>query len=101
MEVRTVEPTGDVNRDAVLSGVAWASNALTFGFPTSAAQFTGYSSGQEPFDNFGVLNPLQQSVARSILASLSSFTNLVFGELTGGAEGSAVLRFGRTDDNAT
>ncbi|HEY6816026.1 MAG TPA: M10 family metallopeptidase C-terminal domain-containing protein [Croceibacterium sp.] len=102
MDVEAAPPSGDAEIDS-LAESRWVGTALTFGFPTSAGQFTGYSAGAEPFLGFEPLNAVQQAAVRTILASLSGFTNLTFTESTGSTAGSAVLRFGMTteDENTT
>jgi serralysin len=97
MDTIDVASSGDANIDSLTEGPKWASTAITFSFPTSAAQFTGYSSGSEPFNNFGAFNNQQQAAVRWALGQISSFTNLTFTESTGTAASSAVLRFGMSD----
>jgi Ca2+-binding RTX toxin-like protein len=96
MNVRDAPVSGRIYTDSLVEGPIWAGSSLTFSFPTSAAQFTGYVGG-EPFNNFEALNAVQQAAARAILDSVSAFTNLVFTESSGGNAASAVLRFGMTD----
>lgn len=95
MEAQEAPTSGDPYIDS-LAERRWVGTALTFSFPTSAAQFTGYSDG-EPFDNFEALNAVQQGAVRTILTQIASFTNLTFSEAPANAVSTAVLRFGMTD----
>jgi serralysin len=97
MDVIDAPTSGRIYTDSLVKGPKWAGLSLTFSFPTSAAQFTGYTDG-EPFNGFEALNGVQQAAVRAILASISGFTNLVFTESVGDSASSAVLRFGMTDD---
>jgi serralysin len=97
MEVTGVEPSGDVYVDAVIAGIKWSGTALTYSFPSSASQFTGYAADGEPSDNFEAFNATQIASVKSAYAQIASFTNLTFGEVTGASAGTAVLRFGMSD----
>ena len=100
MSVTQATLSGRTYTDGLLSGPKWSGTSLTFSFPTAGNQFTGYSGG-EPVTNFAALGPQQQDAVRSVLDQVSSFTNLSFSEIVGGGAGSAVLRFGLTDDTET
>ncbi len=64
----------------LLSGVKWATNSLTYSFPTSGSDYDYYEGG----DAFGELSPAAKSAVRSILASYSSVANVTFTEVSGG-----------------
>jgi len=98
MQTTSVPVSGRIYTDSLIAGPKWASNSLSFSFPTASTQFTGYPAGNEPSIGFEALNPIQQAAVRAIFASISSFTNLTFTESTGTNAASAVLRFGMTDD---
>ena len=69
--VSSVQPTGDAYIDGVLSGLKWASNSLTFSFPTDSTYYgTGYGGG-EPSNNFEAFTVQQQDAARAILQMYS------------------------------
>lgn len=84
--------SGDQDVDALLASLRW-SGSLTYSFPTAGSQYTGYGSGQEPFDDFGALNGAQKAVVRQILTSYSAVANIDLTEVSGGA---GDLRFGMT-----
>jgi serralysin len=96
MDVVAAPTSGDPETDALVEGPIWSSTSLSFSFPTLASQFTGYAGG-EPAVNFEALNPTQQAAVRAIFASISSFANLTFSEVTGASASTAVLRFGMSD----
>ena len=98
MQTTNVPQTGRVYTDALIAGPKWASNTITYSFPTVATQFTGYTAGTEPFVGFEAFSALQQAAVRSILASISAFANITFSELSGAQASTAVIRFGMTDD---
>lgn len=92
--VAGVTKTGVNQIDSLLSGYKWETNNVTFSFPTSSLQYTGYTgyySQRETSNNFQSLNSMQQNAARSALAQWASVCNLNFMETTGG---SGSIRFG-------
>src|SRR5687768_485149 len=96
MEVREAALSDSPFTNALVPGPVWAGLSLTFSFPTSSGEMTGYSGG-EPSSNFEGLNAAQQAAVRAAFAQISSFTNLAFVERTGVNVSSATLRFGMTD----
>ena len=98
--IRDPGSSGEPVIDALFEGPAWLDNALTFSFPTSA-QFTGYGSGEELANNFQAFSSTQQATVRTVLAQIASFTSLTFSEVTGANAGTAVLRFGMSDEPDT
>jgi serralysin len=97
MNTIDVTPSGDLYVDSLTEGPKWAATSLTFSFPTSAAQFTGYGAGDEPSNNFEAFNPQQQAAVRWALGQIADFTGLTFTESSGADAASAVLRFGMSD----
>jgi serralysin len=85
--------SGDQSIDGLLAELRWAGGALTYSFPTSGSQYTGYGPGGEPYDRFGALNATQRSAVHTILDDYSAVANLNF-SLTSGGTGD--LRFGMT-----
>ena len=97
MDVVDVTSTGDSDLDALIEGPKWNSLTLTFSFPSLGAEYTGYDSTGEPFDNFAPFNLTQQAAVESALTAISGFTNLTFAQSTGSDAATAVLRFGMSD----
>jgi serralysin len=97
----TVQPTGDLYIDGVLSGVKWATNSLTYSFPTSSDFYgTSYGSG-EPTNNFKAFNDVQETAVRSILEMYSSEANLTFTEVTETSTQHGDLRYAESDSPST
>jgi hypothetical protein len=67
MDIKVPPSSGRPATDALVGDTAWISNALSFSFPT-AAQYTGYLAGEEPFDNFEAFNATQQAAVVAIPA---------------------------------
>ena len=94
-------PTRDVYLDSILGGSKWASQTLTFSFPTNPAFYgKGYGSG-EPSANFEPFNPVQQTATRSTLKMYSSVANLKFTEVTETPNQHATLRLAESDKPKT
>ncbi|WP_088347611.1 MULTISPECIES: M10 family metallopeptidase [Rhodomicrobium] len=94
-------PTGNPYIDGVMSGVKWASTALTYSFPASAGAYGANYGDGEPQDAFGVLNTAQKTATRDVLANIASSVNLTFTELTGSAAPGATLRYASSDAPGT
>lgn len=84
--------------DALLASYRWATDSLTFSFPTRPTQYSGYEAGSEPDSNFEALNAAQRAAARHALGGYAAVANLDFTEVAGGA---GDLRFGMTDASET
>lgn len=80
--------------DALLGGVKWGSNTLTYSFPTAANQ---YEYGGEAGSGFQTLNASQQAAAKAVFAEVSSYTNLVFQEITETTATHANIRLAQSD----
>src|SRR5689334_2345621 len=94
-------PTGDPYLDSVLSGVKWATNWLTYSFPSNAAFYgSSYGAGQ-PYNGFQAFNATQQAAVRDILQGYSSVANLHFTEITETSTQHADLRLGETNSTGT
>lgn len=95
--VARVSATDNPYLNGVLSGVKWATTALTFSFPTSSSQYgTGYAlSGYT--NNFAPVTAAQQTAIRNVLKAYSAISNLTFTEITETATVHADLRYARTD----
>jgi VCBS repeat-containing protein len=95
----TYQPTGNTYTDGVLSGIKWATNFLTYSFPTNSA-FYEYAGG-EPSNNFKAFNSAQQAATRSIFQMYASVVNLTFTELTETSTQHADLRLAESDAPGT
>lgn len=99
--VSTYSPTGDLYVDAVLSGVKWGTNSLTFSFPTDPSYYgASYGSG-EPSNNFEAFTSVQQVAVRSILTMDAAVANLTFTEVTETPSQHGDLRFAESDAPGT
>ena len=97
MVVKYVPRTKDGDLNSLLSEWAWADGTLTFGFPTIAAAFADYESGEEQSQGFAAFNIAQQAAVRDVLGQIAEFTLLDFTESTGSSAANAILRFARSD----
>ena len=89
----TVIASGNQDTDGVLSGIRWASGALTYSFPSSASFYgSNYSPDDEP-GTFSALNATQQSAARAILAMYAAVANLTFAPVVESATNHGTIRF--------
>ena len=97
----TVIASGNQDTDGLLSGIRWASGALTYSFPSSASFYgSSYSPDDEP-GTFSALNAAQQSAARAILAMYAAVANLTFAPVVESATNHGTLRFGMSSAPAT
>lgn len=97
----SVQPTGDLYIDGILSGIKWATNYLTYSFPTSSDLYgTNYGSG-EPTNNFKAFTDVQETAVRSILTMYSSVANLTFTEVTETSTQHGDLRYAESDSPGT
>lgn len=94
----TTTLTGIAAVDALFQGRQWDVGALTFSFPTSVSQYTGYGqSGYPSISGFSAFSSVYANAARQVLGatgeygSVASLINLTFSETSGG---SGDLRFG-------
>ena len=85
--------------DSLISGAAWLSDAITYSFPDSSADYPpGFGDPQNPeVPSFAPFTALQQGVVQSLLQHISTLTELTFQQFTGAADRDAQLRFAMTD----
>ena len=81
-----VSLSGDAKVNGLMSGIEWASGALSFSFRTSAP-VGEYATG------FAALNSTQQTAARQALDLWASVSGLTFTEVADTGSG-GVIRFG-------
>ncbi|HEY0043279.1 MAG TPA: M10 family metallopeptidase C-terminal domain-containing protein [Allosphingosinicella sp.] len=97
----SVQTSSDSELNALLYPVKWGVSAFTFGFPSAAESYDGYSPGDEPFNAFEALNALQRTAARSAFGAFSAVANLTFTELSDAAAGTADFRLASSDAPST
>ncbi|MBB3997892.1 M10 family metallopeptidase C-terminal domain-containing protein [Aureimonas pseudogalii] len=91
--IRTVSSSGNASIDGLLSGEAWTSGQLTYGFPSSAAAYgAGYGAG-EAASGFQPLSALAQASVSRILASYAEVARLTFTQAFGDAAAGATLLY--------
>jgi serralysin len=95
-ETSTLSPSGSAYVNAILSDVKWATNMLTYSFPTSASQY-GAFYGEEPTNGFGAFNADQKAAARAALKLYASVGNLAFREITETGSQHADLRYAESN----
>src|SRR5579871_4180224 len=99
--VSSVSPTGNPYIDGVLVGTKWATNTLTYSFPSSPADYgAGYGSG-EPGKAFKPFTAAQQAAVQHILAMDSAVANLTFTKVTETTTTHAVIRYAESNAPST
>ncbi len=83
--------SGNANIDGILWGVKWDGNAITYGFPTQANQYGGYSE----IDGFQAFNAAQKAAVAAIIGELNGIVTLAVTPADNGAN--ANLRFAEAD----
>lgn len=80
----------DIN--GLLSGNAWSTQTITYGFPTSGASYGFYFGDTAPTNGFQALTAGQQDAARYAFGLIAEYSQLTFTELTGSNAASATIR---------
>ena len=93
--------TGNAYTDGILGSYKWATNSLTYSFPTDASYYGSAYGAAENTTNFGVLSAIQQATARTVLKAFSSVANLSFTQIDETATQHADLRFALSDRPGT
>jgi serralysin len=100
-DVISVGATGNQDIDGLLGGLRWATNTLSYSFPTSASFYdAGYGSG-EPLNNFAAFNSAQQAAARLAFQNYSAVANLSFIEIAETSSQHGDLRLAESDTVST
>lgn len=99
-ETSTLSLSSSVHVNALLSDVKWATNGLTYSFPTSASQY-GAFYGQEPANGFGTFNTDHKAAARAVLKLYTSVSNLTFQAITETGSHHADLRYALSNEPYT
>ena len=89
----TVSPTGNSYINGVLAGVRWASDTLTFSFPSSRGLYGKRYGAGEPHAQFGHFNNAQENATRAILDLYASVADINFVEVNETQNQHATLRF--------
>ncbi len=93
--------TGDPYIDALFSGTKWATNSLTFSFPSSASLYgSTYGSG-ETTSNFKALTATQQAQIHNVLQNYSAVANISFTEVAETSSSHGDIRYAESDKPAT
>jgi len=93
--------TGNAYVDGVLGDYKWATNNVTYSFPTSGSIY-GHSYGSgENITNFQSLGSVQQTTARNALKAYASIANLTFKETSETATQHADVRLAMSDATPT
>jgi serralysin len=95
-ETSTLSLSSSVYINAILSDVKWATNTLTYSFPTSASHY-GAFYGEEPSNGFGTFNADQKAAARAALKLYASVANLAFQEIAETSSQHADLRYAESN----
>ncbi len=85
----------DQGVDALLSGHVWATSALTYSFPDSAADYS-YRGELSVQDTFSEATAALADAARQAFASYASVSGLTFTELVGDADRNADIAVARS-----
>ncbi len=99
--IATYGLTGNAYIDGVLGGYKWATNSITYSFPSSGAYYGASYGAAENSTNFGALSAVQQATARNALKSYASVANLTFTEIGETATQHADLRLAMSDRTGT
>jgi len=93
--------TGNTYTDGILGSYKWATNSLTYSFPSNGAYYGSSYGAAENTTNFGVLSATLQATARNAVKVYSSVANLTFTELGETATRHADLRLAMSDKPST
>lgn len=88
----------NANVNSLVLNTQRSSTNLTYSFPTSADQFTGYTAGEEPSRGFVAAEAPYISAARFAYRTVSEFTTATFTEIAASSASPATMRFGITSD---
>jgi serralysin len=94
-------PTGNAYSDGILGSYKWATNNLSYSFPTNGSYYGSSYGAAENTTNFGVLSTAQQATARTVLKAYSSVANVGFTQIDETATQHADLRFALSDKPGT
>jgi len=75
--------TGSAVIDSLMTSARWADGNITFGFTTSASQYSASYGSGEPTKGFQALTGTQASAARDALSSWAELINLKITETSG------------------
>ncbi len=99
-EISTLDRSGNVYVDALLSDVKWATSRLTYSFPTSANHY-GAFYGEEPTNGFGAFSASHKAAVRAVLKLYASVSNLTFQAITETTSHHAELRYALSNEPYT
>ena len=93
--------TGNAYIDGILGNYRWATNNLSYSFPTDGSYYGSSYGDAENSTNFGALSATQQATVRTVLKAYSSVANLAFSQVDETATQHADLRFALSDKPGT
>src|SRR5689334_10880628 len=97
----SVQPTGNLYVDGILTGTQWAVSSLTYSFPTDPSMYgPGYGSG-EPANNFKAFTAVQQTAVHDVLDNYAAVSNLTFTQVTETSTQHGDLRYAESDSPST
>jgi serralysin len=79
--IATYGLSGSAYIDGVLGEYKWATNSVTYSFPTNGSYYGSSYGTAENITNFGSLGAVQQATARNALKTYASVANLTFTEI--------------------
>jgi serralysin len=95
--IATYGLSGSAYIDGVLGEYKWATNSVTYSFPTNGSYYGNSYGTAENITNFGSLGAVQQATARNALKTYASVANLTFTEIGETATEHADVRLAVSD----
>jgi serralysin len=95
--IATYGLSGSAYIDGVLGEYKWATNSVTYSFPTNGSYYGNSYGTAENITNFGSLGAVQQATARNALKTYASVANLTFTEIGETATEHADIRLAVSD----
>jgi serralysin len=95
--IATYGLSGSAYIDGVLGEYKWATNSVTYSFPTNGSHYGNSYGTAENITNFGSLGAVQQATARNALKTYASVANLTFTEIGETATEHADVRLAVSD----
>ncbi|MEI6441254.1 MAG: M10 family metallopeptidase, partial [Alphaproteobacteria bacterium] len=92
----TVQSSGNIYVDGMISGTKWTGPTITFAFPVNSGAYDADYPVNWPQQNFQPFSVGYQRYIRVLLAQIETFTTVHFAETS--SVSTATLRFGRFDD---
>jgi serralysin len=97
----TVANSSSTYINALLGGVKWDTNRLTYSFPSYSTYYSRSYGDGEPLNKFGAFLSAQKEAARAALKLYASVATLTFQEIAETSSQHADIRFARSDAPST